>query len=115
MSEMMTRTRVIISAQAGWISLGQNHLTPLDLSATKSSRDLAMRANNRRLAGDRDPKLWKVSLADRFLKCNEAPARRVGAPDGQVPHCSCFNILGGTNRSDSVSPVVGALRAREIT
>jgi hypothetical protein len=98
-----------------WISLGQNHLTPLDLIATETMRDLAMRANDGWLAGDRKPKLRIVSLIDRFLKCNEAPACRVGAPNGQVPHCTCFNTLVRVGRSDGVSPVVGALSAREIT
>jgi hypothetical protein len=90
-------------------SLGQNHLTPLDLIATKTGSDLAMRANDGWLAGDRNPKLWTVSLTDGFLECNEAPACRVGTPNGQVPHRNCFDISVGVDRSDGVSPVVGAL------
>jgi tripartite-type tricarboxylate transporter receptor subunit TctC len=42
-------------AHAPYFSLRQHNLTPLDLIVAETSRGLAMRTNNRRIAGDRNP------------------------------------------------------------
>jgi hypothetical protein len=56
-------------------SMRQHNLTPLDLIAAETSRDLAMWTNDGRIAGDRNPQVRIVTLIDGFLKCNKPSAR----------------------------------------
>jgi len=68
-------------------SIRQHYLTPLDLIVAKTSRYLAIRTSDRRIAGDRNPELWIVTLIDGLLKCNKPCARWITAPNGEVPLC----------------------------
>jgi len=65
----------------------QYYLTALHLIASKAGRGLAIRADNRRLPGDRNPEIRVMTRIDRFLKRNKTRALRIGAPNGEVPFC----------------------------
>jgi hypothetical protein len=53
----------------------QHNLTPLDLFVAKTSRDLAIRTNDGRITGDRNPQVGIVTLTDGFLKRNKPCAQ----------------------------------------
>ena len=62
------------------------HDTPaLNLLDVETHQRLAMRAVYRKRADGSEPKVWIVAAKWRFLKCNKASARWVGAPDCQIP------------------------------
>jgi hypothetical protein len=53
------------------VSLRQNDLTPLDLIAEEMRRGLAMWADDRRLARDRDAEVRTVTRINGFFKCDK--------------------------------------------
>ena len=85
-------------------SLGQHHLTPLDLMTAETSRGLAMWADDGWLAGDRNLEVRMVTRIDGFLKCNKPCARWMSAPNGEVPLRRCTKIIVGARQSDGASP-----------
>ena len=52
----------------------QNDLTPLDLIARETRRDLAMWTDDRRLARDCYTEVWTVTRIDGFLECDKSIA-----------------------------------------
>jgi hypothetical protein len=53
----------------------QHNLTPLDVIVAKTSPDLAMWTNDRRITGDRNRQVQIIALVDGFLKCNKPSAQ----------------------------------------
>jgi hypothetical protein len=67
-------------------SLVCKHDAPaLDLLDVETHQRFAMWAVDRERADGSKPKVWIIAAEWRFLKCNKASARRVGAPDCQIP------------------------------
>jgi hypothetical protein len=74
-----------------------------------------MWANNGRLAGDCNPQVRAMTWIGRFLKCDKMCARRIGAPNGEVPLCRTVKSIVDARRFDGASPFSMSLSDQKIT
>jgi len=90
-------------------SLREYDVPALDLLAAEAHQLLAMRAVDRKLAGDR--KLWVRAKSGEtgFLECNQPGAGRISAPHGQIPFGCVAEIVdrGVRDLIDLDAPILG--------
>jgi hypothetical protein len=67
------------------LSLREDDIPALDLVLTEAHQPLAMRALDRKLASDGKPHVRVSAVKSRLLESNQPGARRIAAPDRQIP------------------------------